>query len=52
MKSWSVFEELVRLILYQTEMVNSEKRVDLEIDLSSVGLGKRLSRFAMLIDSG
>ena len=52
MKSWSVSLEISEIDFISDGNGEFREKSGLEIDLSSVGLGKRLSRFAMLIESG
>ena len=52
MKSWSVSLGISEIDFISDGNGEFRGKSGLEIDLSSVGLGKRLSRFAMLIESG
>ncbi len=52
MKSWGVSLGFSKIDFISDGNGEFREKSGLEIDLSSVGLGKRLSRFAMLIESG
>ncbi len=52
MKSWSTSLEVSEFDFISDGNGEFREKSGLEVDLSSVGLGKRLSRFAMLIEDG